>query len=130
LLVEIRNTIPDAASWVSYAAARAARVRYYKTPTDTCATVVLDRFRDAGAAVGLKLGAVTACNPTPAEIQAKGVSFVTNHASRTTPSYVSDLRSRGVAVYASGATAANARGLLAAGVVRLIVERPRMAAAW
>jgi glycerophosphoryl diester phosphodiesterase len=130
LVVEVRNTVTQPASWVSYANAHAADVRYYRQPGSSCATVVLDQLHAAGAQIGLKVGQSTPCPMTPAQMQAKGVSFITIPVSKVTPAYTKELRGRGIATYASGAVRSNAKAVLSAGAAKLLVDRPRDAATW
>lgn len=130
LVVEIRNRIASPDTWVTRADNDGATVKYYKQANPDCTNKALDRMRDAGAEIGLKLGSFTPCPMTSDQMQAEGASFVTVSADRVTPAYSDDLRAHGIEIYAGRATRTTARTVLANGAVRLLVDHPRDAATW
>lgn len=134
LVVEIRNSLPDPGALLSYAKQRLATVKYYQLPTSSnCTTGQLDRLRAAnnGAVIGIKMpGDASPCKMTPTRLQEKGASFISESAGKITATLVTDLRTRGVVVYARGAGRYTAKALLEKGVARLLVNRPRDAVRW
>jgi glycerophosphoryl diester phosphodiesterase len=131
LVAEVRNSIPQPGTWVTYARTHLADVRYYRLPNKDCTTVVLDQLRRAGAIIGIKMGSSsTACRLTPDQLQAKGASFISEDGYRVTTAYTSALSARGIALYARGAGKFTGRAILANGAAKLLVNTPRDAANW
>ena len=129
LVVDIRNTIASPETWVDRAIASGARVRYYTPEAPECRTTVLDRMHDAGAPIGLKLGAASPCL-TPEQMESRGISFVNQPGKTVTAAYSEELLAHGIKVYAGGVSRLNARSLLRKGATRLVVNRPRAASNW
>jgi len=130
LLVELKNTVQDPASWVSYARQKSARVLYYKAPTATCKTPLLDQLRAAGAEIGFKQ-TPSGCRLTADQAKAKGASFVAPDVDLITLEYTSAMHGVGIAVYArGGVTATNAQDMLGKGADRLTVKYVQAALTW
>lgn len=133
LVVEVRNKIADPGHWVDYAAARSADIGYYKLPNGTeCKIYQLDKLRNAGAEIGLKMpsSSTAPCQLTVDGIAAKGASFISEDKSKITAEYVGALHSRGVAVYVRGAGGLTSKALLDKGVDKLLVNKPHDAVKW
>ena len=130
LVVDIRNTLSDPAGLVGYANARGADVRYYQPVPNSCTTRHIDRFRAAGATVGVKL--LSSCRPSPAQLQAWGVSFTQELSFLLTDPYLAEMDQRGidVGVLDRGMTETLAESLVARGVDRVLLDRPREALTW
>lgn len=130
LVVEIKDSLSSPRTWIKRARRHGARVRYYQDQFSSCEMPALDRMRNAGARIGLKIGDTFACEMTPAQMQAEGLSFLSLPGHMVTSDYTSQLSARGIKVYSRGATEDNARALLANGAARLLVNGPRAAATW
>ena len=130
LLVEVKNRIEGPASMVERAAARGARVRYYKPWEPECQMTALEEMRDAGAPIGLKVGSLALCPRTPAELQAMGVSLVSLPVRHVTPEYTGDLNSHGISAFSRGVSESNVDTVLANGAARVLVNHPAAAATW
>jgi hypothetical protein len=131
LVVEVKTSMTDPASWVDYAEERGADVRYYRTPTTTeCRAPVLDQLRDAGAVTGMRLVPNAACQMTAAQIAARGASFISQSAGEITPEYTGEMHAHGVSVYVRKATAETSQDLMDDGSDRLIVSNPQAASGW
>jgi len=130
LIVETQNPLLNASKFVDYASAQGASVRYYQAPSRTCETPSIDRLRDAGAVVGIKINDNPICSLTPWQIQNKGASFVTAPQSLITYGLVGALRWWGVDVYARWASAYTAQDLIDLGAVRVLVDDPTEAVTW
>jgi hypothetical protein len=132
LMVDIRNRLAGAPGLVQHAADVGAEVWYYGLINSQCLTRNVDPFRDAGARVGVKF--LSACPLSPAEIEARGFSFTSQRTRSLTDAYLADAISRGIEVgVLSGAdtmTKTQAEGLVARGVTRLLLNRPREALEW
>lgn len=134
LSVDIRANLGNqtvANRLVQYAAQRGAEVRYYQLINDACRTPVVDRFRTAGAVVGVKI--LRACRTiTPDEMQARGFTFTQQPGFFLSSSYVASMNARGidVGVLAGGETESSARNLLNIGVKRILLDDPVVALNW
>ncbi len=128
LTVEVKNSVTNAPAIVGYARARGAEVSYYRQPGKGCAAAVLDPLRRWGAAIGLKLVSTSDC--TLADLQAKGISFVTQHYSAVTAESTGQLRSIGVDVYARNTSRYTSQKTLAAGAAKLTIDSPRAGLSW
>ncbi len=130
LVVEVQNPLYDASKFVDYAAQQGASVRYYQAPSRTCETPSIDRLRDAGAVVGIKINDDPICSLTPWGIQDKGASFVTVPQSQITYGFIGAMSWWGVDVYARWASAYTAQQLIDLGADRVLVDRPSEAVSW
>jgi hypothetical protein len=130
LLVEVKNAMSSASaqSFVSYAKTKGASVDWYREPGASCGTSQLDGLRKAGARIGIKLSSATAC--TPAQLQAKGVTFITQLQTIASASYIRSMNNAGVEVYARGANRNTAKTILANGAAKLLCPDPRVALGW
>jgi hypothetical protein len=128
LLVEVKNSIPDPGGLVTYARNKGATVDYYREPGTSCGTSQLAGLQQAGARIGIKLSSATAC--TPAQLQARHVSFVTQLQWIATAQYDQSLSKVGVAVYARGANRNTSATILANGAVKLLCPDPRVSLSW
>lgn len=136
LMVDIRNrltrSLADAQGLVAQANRVGAHVWYYGLINGNCRTGNVDPFRDAGARVGVKI--LRSCPLTPAEIQSRGFSFTSQPAFGLTSTYLADANRRGIEVgVLSGAatmTEDEAERLVASGVSRLLLDRPRQVLNW
>jgi hypothetical protein len=132
LMVDIRNRLAGAPRLVQYAEDQGADVWYYGLINGACRTRNVDPFRDAGARVGVKI--LRSCPLTPAEIEARGFSFTSEVSFRATDAYLEDANSRGIDVGvldgASSMTEERAESLVARGVSRILLDRPRTALNW
>jgi hypothetical protein len=130
LLVELRNAPANPAQLVNLARQRGADVKYYQTPANNCATGMIDRFRAAGATVGVKL--LSECTLTPAQMSTRRISFTQELSFRLTDTYLSQMNAVGIAVGVldRGMTEAAAESLVARGVSRVLLDRPRQALTW
>lgn len=131
LLVDIRNSLRDnAPRLVSYANEQGADVRYYQLVRASCNTPQIDRFRAAGAMVGIKF--LGHCPMTPAQIDAKGASFTQELSFRLTDAYLDDMEQRGieVGVLDRGMTEETAERLAERGVSKFLLDAPRDILTW
>lgn len=128
LMVEVKNSVTNAPAIVGYARARSADVSYYRQPGKGCAAAVLDPLHRWGAAVGLKLVSTSDC--TLANLQAKGISFVTQHYSAVTAEGTQQMRAIGVDVYARNTSRFTSQQTLAAGAAKLTIDSPRAGVTW
>ncbi len=128
LLVEVKNSIPDPGGLVTYAKSKGATVSYYREPDTSCGTSQLDGLQKAGARIGIKLSSATAC--TPAQLQARHVSFVTQLYWIATAQYDQSLSQVGVVVYARGTNRNTSATTLANGAVKLLCPDPAVALSW
>jgi len=130
LVVDIRNSLPNPQGLVDYATQRGADVSYYQLVKRSCNTPNIDKFRAAGAKVGVKL--LGECNLTPAQIAAKGATFTQQISFSLTDAYLADMDSRGIAVGVldRGMTETKAEQLRARGVDRFLLDNPAVAADW
>lgn len=130
LLVEVKNSMSSASaqSFVTYARNKGAAVDWYREPGTSCGTSQLDGLRKAGARIGIKLSSATAC--TPAQLKAKGVTFITQLQKIASASYIQSMNAAGVEVYARGANRNTARTILANGAAKLLCDDPRVALGW
>jgi hypothetical protein len=130
LVVEVQNPLWNATRFVDYAGTQGATVSYYQAPTATCETASIDRLRDAGAVIGIKINDDPPCSLTPWQIHDKGASFVTVPQSQITYGFIGAMNWWGVDVYARWASADTAQELIDLGAVRLLVDRPSEAVTW
>jgi hypothetical protein len=128
LLVEVKNSIPDPQGLVAYANNKGATVSYYREPGTSCGTSQIDGLQKAGARIGIKLSSANAC--TPAQLQARHVSFVTQLQWIATAQYDQSLSNVGVAVYARGTNRNTSAVTLANGAVKLLCPDPRLSLSW
>jgi glycerophosphoryl diester phosphodiesterase len=128
LLVEVKNFMPHPHRHVIYAKRKGATVSYYREPGASCGTSRLDRLQKAGARIGIKLSTATAC--TPAQLQARHVSFVTQLYWIATAQYDQRLSKVGVAVYARGTNRNTSAATLANGAAKLLCPDPAVARSW
>jgi glycerophosphoryl diester phosphodiesterase len=129
LVVDMRTPLPNPAGLVSRANQAGADVGYFQRVKSTCSTRIVDRFRAAGAKIGVKL--LGDCALTPAQLQARGVSF-TQELSTFTDAYLADMQQRGIAVGVLDTymTETLAESLVSRGVSRVLLDRPREALSW
>ncbi len=131
LYVEIRNSIPNPAMMVNAARNASASVSYYQFPNQAnCATGQINRMRAAGAPVGIKSIGSRDCQVTLELLESRGASFITDLASRGTPTYTRQLRNIGVAFFAMGVANANATRAISNGAARVMVNQPLLARSW
>lgn len=132
LMVDIRNRLAGAPQLVQHANAQGAEVWYYGLINSRCRTRNVDPFRDAGARVGVKV--LRSCPLTPAEAEARGFTFTSEFSFRLTEAYIADANSRGIEVGvldgAGSMTEERAESLVARGVTRMLMDRPRDALDW
>lgn len=131
LVVDIRNSLRNnAPRLVDYANEQGADVRYYQLIRDSCSTGLIDRFRTAGATVGIKF--LGQCPMTPAQIQARGASFTQELSFRLTDAYLDDMNARGiqVGVLDRGMDEETAEGLHDRGVSKFLLDAPQDALTW
>ena len=131
LLVEVKNSVPDPGRLVAYAQTVGAIVTYYRTPQTTkCTTKPIDTLKAAGAAIGVRLTPTGACQMTPEQAKAKGVSLVSQGASKATSDYISGFHAVEIKVFVRDGTALTSQDLVARGADRLLVGDPHAALTW
>jgi hypothetical protein len=128
LLVEVKNSVPNPAGLVAYAKNKGASVDWYREPGTSCGTSQLDGLRKAGARIGIKLSSATAC--TPAQLQAKQVTFITQLQTIASASYIRSMNNAGIDVYVRGANRNTAKTILANGAAKLLCPDPRVSLSW
>ena len=132
LVVEIRNSIRNPSQVAGWVNASDAPVSFYQLPTGSnCTAGMVDRMHSAGVTVGIKMpGRNAACQMTTERLVAKHAAFVTEDRSLITSQFMAAMNQNGIDVYARGAGGQTARGLLAMGVSRLLVNDPEVARRW
>jgi hypothetical protein len=130
LMVELRNAPANPAAFVTLARQRGADVSYYQTVNNNCNTAMIERFRVAGARVGVKL--LSECTLTPTQMRSRNISFTQELSFRLTDAYLSQMNSFGISVGVldRGLTRAAAEDLVDRGVSRVLLDRPRQALNW
>ena len=130
MYVDMRNRIPNPSFFVNLANQVGADVGYYQLLQGNCSHGNTDRMRDAGARIGVKL--LGECPTTPAQMQAMGATFTQQISFRLTDAYIADANARGitVGVLDRGMTEATAEALLARGVSKFLLDRPKDALGW
>lgn len=132
LMVDIRNRLSGAPQLVQYANQANAEVWYYGLINASCRTRNVDPFRDAGARVGVKI--LRACPLTAQQLDQRGFSFTSQLASSLTDAYLNEANRRGIQVgtlsSAASMTEEQAEELVARGVTRMLLDRPRQALNW
>jgi glycerophosphoryl diester phosphodiesterase len=131
LYVDMRNRIPNPDYFVNLAnQVGATEVGYYQLLQGNCSSRNTDRMRAAGATVGVKL--LFECPTTPAQMQAMGATFTQQPSFRLTDAFLADANARGitVGVLDRGMTETYAEALLARGVSKFLLDRPKDALGW
>jgi glycerophosphoryl diester phosphodiesterase len=132
LAVDLRNAVPatQAATFVRQATSLGADVRYYQLLRASCSTTVISRFRNAGARVGVKI--LGDCPMTAQQMRSVGATFTQQLSFRLTDAFLDEADALGieVGVLDRGMTEATAQTLIARGVDRVLLDRPRDALGW
>ena len=132
LAVDVRNAIPQtqADGLVELATSLGADVRYYQLVQGRCATTIINRFRTAGADVGIKL--LGECPMTAERMQQLGATFTQQLSFLLSDGFIADANARGieVGVLDRGMTEDRAKSLIARGVSRVLLDRPAEAVGW
>lgn len=137
LMVDIRNRLERgsetvASEMVQRAENVGADVWYYGLINGRCRTRNVDPFRDAGARVGVKI--LRSCPLTVDELVDRGFSFTSEISFRLTDAYIAEANANGIDIGvldgAGSMTEERAEALVARGVTRLLLDRPRNALDW
>lgn len=133
LMVDIRNRLRSEAALVQYADRRGADVWWYGLINASCLTRNVDPFLAANAPrVGVKI--LRSCPLTPSQLESRGFSFTSEVSFRLTDAYLADANSRGIDIGvldgAETMTEERAESLVARGVARMLLDRPRQAVNW
>jgi hypothetical protein len=133
LMVDIRNRLRSEAELVEYADRQGADVWWYGLINASCLTRNVDPFLAADAPrVGVKI--LRSCPLTPSQLEARGFTFTSEVSFRLTDAYLADANSRGIDIGvldgAETMTEERAEDLVARGVTRLLLDRPRQALTW
>jgi glycerophosphoryl diester phosphodiesterase len=132
LIVDVRNAFPQTQTnnLVKYATDRGADVRYYQLLQGNCTSTVINRFRTAGAKVGVKL--LGECPMTADQMAALGATFTQQVSWFLSDTFLVRAKELGieVGVLDRGMTEARAQSLYARGVMRFLLDRPKEALGW
>jgi glycerophosphoryl diester phosphodiesterase len=102
---------------------------WYQNPEPAgCTLNKNEPYRLAGAQIGVKM--TLNCPFTPAQLQSKGVTFISERPSLVTKAYVDAMRARGVTTIARNGSASNIKGMLATGAWKVMVNNPHQAVKW
>jgi glycerophosphoryl diester phosphodiesterase len=135
LIAELKGARASAATakrLVDLASSQGADIWWYqnpeKTPETGCTLLKNEPFKAAGGKIGVKM--TLTCPFTPAELQARGATFISERPSLLTKESVAAFTAKGVTSIARNGTATNIKGLLANGVWRVMTNYPKDAVNW